>query len=109
MSKYDIITKVVRHSKSRNIALTITIEDAWNLFLKQNRKCSISGRYLNFENAEGIKQKQTASLDRIDSSKGYTIDNVQWVHKDFNKAKMAMHTKDFIKICIEVAEYQNKL
>jgi hypothetical protein len=27
-------------------------------------------------------------LDRIDSSKGYLEDNVQWVHKDFQKIKL---------------------
>lgn len=30
---------------------------------------------------------QTASLDRIDSSKGYTIDNVWWIHKQLNWMK----------------------
>lgn len=41
----------------------------------------------------------TASLDRIDSSRGYEIDNIQWVHKDVNKMKMGLSQNEFIDIC----------
>jgi len=46
------------------------------------------------------KQKlRTASLDRIDSTKNYTIDNIQWVHKDVNKMKMDFSQEYFIEMC----------
>ena len=38
---------------------------------------------------------KTASLDRIDSSKGYTEDNIQWVHKDVNQMKMDLPEQRF--------------
>ena len=37
--------------------------------------------------------KGTASLDRIDSTKGYVRGNIQWVHKDINWFK-----RDYPKI-----------
>jgi len=37
----------------------------------------------------------TASLDRINSSKGYTLDNVQWVHKTVNIMKQGLSDEDF--------------
>ena len=43
------------------------------------------------------------SLDRIDSLKGYAIDNVQWVHKDINKMKNIHSQPAFINICKLVA------
>lgn len=43
--------------------------------------------------------KQTASLDRIDNTKGYTEDNVQWVHKIINKMKSDLTQEDFIMWC----------
>jgi len=46
---------------------------------------------------------RTASLDRIDSSKGYTPDNTQWLHKRVNKSKMEFDQKDFITMCRAVA------
>lgn len=41
----------------------------------------------------------TASLDRIDSTKGYTLDNIQWVHKHINVMKMDLDQEYFIKLC----------
>ena len=51
-------------------------------------------------------QGGTASLDRIDSKKGYTIDNIQWVHKDVNKMKMDLQEEDFFRIVKEIYEYK---
>jgi len=36
---------------------------------------------------KGRNKVQTASLDRIKSNKHYTLDNIQWVHKDINIMK----------------------
>ena len=47
----------------------------------------------------------SASLDRIDSSKGYIEGNVQWVHKDINKIKTDMSDNKFIEWCKLIAEY----
>jgi hypothetical protein len=47
-------------------------------------------------------------LDRIDSSKGYTIDNVQWVHKIVNIMKHDVEEKEFFNWCKLITE-RNKL
>ena len=94
--------------KSRRIIkFDINIEDAWNLFIKQNRKCALSGLPISFviigrSNKQRMK-KQTASLDRIDSNKDYTIDNVQWVHKHINIMKNIYSNDYFIEMCKNVA------
>ena len=46
----------------------------------------------------------TASLDRIDSKKGYTIDNVQWVYKKINMMKQNYDQKEFVNLCCLIAE-----
>ena len=43
--------------------------------------------------------EQTASIDRIDSTKGYYIDNIQWVHKDVNRMKKDFEENYLFKIC----------
>ena len=53
----------------------------------------------------GKEYKFTASLDRIDSNKGYIKGNVQWVHKDVNTMKMDHTQEEFIKICTMVANH----
>ena len=79
-------SRVINTAKRRNIKFDISIEFGWQIFENQNSKCKISGLNLSFgEKKSG--RSQTASLDRIDSSKGYIEGNVQWVHKDVNRMK----------------------
>ncbi len=51
--------------------------------------------------------ERTASLDRIDSSKGYTKDNIQWVHKHVNLMKHKFDQKYFVDICKLIANHEN--
>jgi hypothetical protein len=89
--------------KNRNKQVDITIEQAWNVYEKQSRRCALSGLLITFsKKTKGTDG--TASLDRIDSSKGYTIDNVQWVHKDINRMKSNFNERYFIEICRKVSD-----
>ena len=47
----------------------------------------------------------TASLDRIDNSKGYHIDNVRWVLKDINMIRGSYDSEYFVKLCNLVAKH----
>lgn len=86
-------------ARIRNIEFNITIEDMWNQYLKQGGKCNISGENITLIKKGNIKDiaNQTASLDRIDSKKGYTVDNIQWVHKIIQRMKMDIVQDTFIK------------
>ncbi len=83
--------------------VSITKQEAWDLFLKQDRKCAISGLPITL--AKSTKEQFTASLDRIDSNKGYSLENIQWVHKHINMMKQAYSKDYFIQMCKEVAKY----
>lgn len=101
---YNVIVRAASGRKSRSgisKKLDITIEDIWELFIKQNRKCALSGLELTFpiKNNNVELKKSTASLDRIDSSKGYTKDNIQWVHKNINIMKNVYSQEYFIEMC----------
>lgn len=88
-------------AKNRNLEFSITIEDMEDLLIKQNFKCKLSG--LDIVIGYGIeKHEKTASLDRIDSSKGYTKDNIQWVHKKINWMKYNFSETEFIELCKKV-------
>lgn len=77
------------------------------LFIKQDGKCIYTGIFLNFTtNQGGIGS--TASLDRIDSNKDYTKDNVQFVHRDVNKMKMDFSNEYFLYMCRLIADNQKK-
>lgn len=95
----------------RVIDFTLSIEEAWNLYETQGGKCALSGVPIGFsgrlKNGSGVKN-DTASLDRIDSSKGYTLENVQWVHKIVNLMKMSLTQEEFIKWCHTITENNNE-
>jgi hypothetical protein len=61
---------------------------------------------LSFAGSNSVSESETtASLDRIDSSKGYIEGNLQWVHKDVNIMKMDLSQVEFIDYCVKVALY----
>jgi len=90
----------LRQGKSKKRTGTITIKDVWNLYVKQNKHCALTGLPISFAKTEtGI----SASIDRIDSSKEYDIENIQLVHKDVNLMKNKFSQDYFINICKLVA------
>lgn len=98
------IFSCIKHAaKSRKIEFNVTIEYIWELFLKQNRKCALSGIELKFPESKNNKKDRTASLDRIDSNKPYKEGNVQWVHKIVNNMKQGYTQEQFINICKLIA------
>lgn len=88
----------LRKAKTRNIDVKITRQDAWDKFLEQNRKCALTGIELTFSNCTR-DYSGTASIDRINSQKDYTLDNIQWVHKIVNIMKWDLDEKTFIEYC----------
>lgn len=96
----SIWCQYVRNANVRNIPFKISIQDGWNIFEKQNHKCAISGVEIKFgKRRNKNKVETTASLDRIDNSKGYLLNNVHWVHKKINQIKMDMSLLEFLNWC----------
>jgi hypothetical protein len=85
----------------QRVPVTVTIQYAWELFISQNKKCYLSGIDIVIA---GSSKYNTASIDRIDSSKGYEEGNIQWVHKDLNFMKRNYSQEYFIEVCKKVAE-----
>jgi len=89
---------VKRRDKEINITLDV-LKEVWE---KQNGICPYSGITLILpedNNLNIIHITQRASLDRIDSSKGYIIDNIQFVSTPINLMKQEMsdiETKEFL-------------
>jgi len=94
------------NAKRRKLEFSITIEETFEIFKNQNRLCRISGMPISL--GQNMRT-MTASLDRIDSSKGYIKGNVQWLHKDINRLKSNWNQKVFIELCKKVANYERKI
>lgn len=79
----------------------------WELFEKQNGKCALSNVDI-FLSKRYPRVLQTASLDRIDNTKGYIKNNLQWVHKDINTLKTDFSMERFLELCNLVSEFNFK-
>ena len=90
-------------AKKRSIEFNVTIEYLWNLFQKQDGKCALSKLPIELKPTKIGGIERTASVDRIDSSKGYIEGNIQWVHKNINFMKQTSSQAEFIKFCKLVA------
>ncbi len=97
--------------RTRTFEFDLTIKYLWELFLSQSRRCALTGEELCFGTLAKVKNKEkrepTASLDRIDSTKGYVVGNVQWVHKKINLMKQAIPSDEFIEWCKKVTKHNN--
>lgn len=98
-------SSIVHGASKRGLEVAVTIEDCWRQYQLQEGKCAISGVSIEFAVKAGNLTEQTASLDRIDSSKGYTTDNIQWIHKDVNKLKTNFDQQSFVRWCKIISEH----
>jgi hypothetical protein len=115
-SKYKGIGDL-SHTRWRNITKTadrrgyeigITISGAWKLFEKQKGLCALTGLPIQLAPTTMKAGTSTASLDRIDSKKGYIKGNVQWVHRDINFMKQAFPQDVFVEWCVRVARHSHR-
>tara|TARA_B100001093_G_C26700334_1_gene958761 strand:+ start:67 stop:876 length:810 start_codon:yes stop_codon:yes gene_type:complete len=74
-------------------------DDIKELIAKQNNKCVYTGYELEWSHNNNYK----ASIDRIDSSKGYTKDNIQLVCFIVNQAKSDLSDDVFIDMCQKIS------
>jgi hypothetical protein len=95
-----LVSEIRLRAKKKGLAFTIDAKFLWELLQKQDSRCALSGTHINIDN--------NASVDRINSKKGYTKNNVWWVDKDINKMKMDLPLKRFIELCEKVARYNGK-
>jgi len=89
-----------RNVKKRNKEFNLTLEDLKLIWEQQEGKCSYLGIKLNLNSYGKIKKDPitSASLDRIDSSKGYVKGNIQWISRAINYMKNDMSEKEVQQI-----------
>ena len=100
--------------KTKDISVKITVQDIINLYDKQNGLCALTGIEMKHEIKITIDKKQhivnrfNMSIDRIDPSKGYVIDNIQLICSIINIMKYILSNDEFIEICKLIHKYNNK-
>ncbi|QKF94337.1 hypothetical protein QKU48_gp0879 [Fadolivirus algeromassiliense] len=98
------------NAKKRDIQVNITLDDIKQLYIKQNGKCAITGKQMTYQavergnNNQHILNKWNISVDRTNSSKGYTLDNIRLVCAIVNRLKFNASDDDFLLLCGTIAQ-----
>lgn len=93
-------------ARSRNLCFELTRKDLKNIIEKPCEYCGTSDSII-IDN--GCYSYKCNGIDRVDSSKGYTLENCVPCCTFCNRAKY-IHSKDyFINMCKKVAESNNDL
>lgn len=105
------VGRIFRNSKQRSnkigLEFDIDFQFCIDLFHKQNGTCALSGEKLELSGDRYLSN--LISLDRKDSTKGYTKDNIQWVCVKYNMMKAHASLEDFIKMCKTVVEFNREV
>lgn len=103
-----------RCRKNEKISFDVSIDDWMAQYEKQKGFCALSGIEMTWEySADGdsefytsVKYPYNISPDRIDSNRGYTKDNLQFVCNRVNAMKNNMPMDQFIDFCKKVVDFQ---
>ena len=85
-------------SKKVNRYFDLTKEDLFDIFYSQKGLCAITKIPMTFNYGNG-RCVSNLSIDRIDSSLGYTKLNIQLVCDIINTMKSNLSSKDFVRYC----------
>jgi len=86
-------TNTIHNAKKRNLDVKITRDDIINQYNKQKGRCNLTNVKLTFDK----QSNSDLSIDRIDSSKGYTMNNIQLISNTANKSKSDINDSMFFE------------
>lgn len=101
-----------RCRQNEKISFNISSDDWIKQYERQNGLCAMTGIKMTWEySADGnsdfytaVKYPYNISPDRIDSNKGYTKDNLQFVCTRVNAMKNNMTIDQFVDFCKKIVE-----
>lgn len=95
-------------ARRKNLEFDITLDYLMYLWNKQQGKCALSGIKMTTVLYDG-RIPTNVSLDRIDTKKGYTMDNVQLVCMAVNQMKNDLSINELYSFCKNIVSvYESK-
>jgi hypothetical protein len=108
----DLIKNAKKRSKQMEVH--ITINDIVTLYKKQKGLCALTGIKMThngyiYNSDQYIINNWNISIDRINSNKDYTKDNIQLVCAIVNRMKVDLSDDNFVKLCGLINNYRYNL
>jgi len=98
-----LVRNAKQRAKEKGFDFEIDKEFVEHLYEKQNKVCAVTNRPFVFE-TNGVENRHmySPSIDRVDSSKGYTKDNIQLVTYHYNLAKSVYTHEDLLQMLKDI-------
>jgi hypothetical protein len=95
---------------NRYKVIDVTLDDLKNQWDTQGGICPFTGIQLMLSNYSKINTDpiKSASLDRIDNSKGYIKGNIRWVSRAINFMKNSMSDDKVFELCYIIHQHIEK-
>ena len=90
-----------KSAAKRNQEFLLSVEDIVNFWKQQDEICAYSGRKMTLD----AGKLETVSIERIDSSIGYTKDNTILVCQAINRMKSDFTLQEFFDLCSDVTHF----
>jgi len=107
--EYSNFREHMRRIRNRNKEYNVNVEYLKFVWDSQNGVCPYTGVKLNLRDytKKDIDPMFLASVDRIDSDKGYIIGNIQWVSTPINYLKNNLTHNQVVDMCKKIQEFYN--
>lgn len=94
-------SQVKRGASEKGLEMSVSLEYLDSITVD---RCPFCGRALVYKNFSAGAEV-TASLDRIDSRRGYIEGNLRWIHKDINIMRSNMTDAEFLGWVFDIWRY----
>lgn len=104
--RYSYMLRLIRdRAKLKGYEYNLTMENLEQMYTHQNGRCYYSGIPMTF----ATHDESLASVDRVDSNRGYTVDNVVLTASIVNLMKRDLSVERFTELCGIVHGHQSIL
>ena len=95
-------------ARRNNLEFNLTLDYIIYLWNQQKGKCALSNINMTYTLKEG-RTPTNVSIDKIDRTKGYTMDNIQLVCMSCNQMKNDLSEEELYNFCKAIVnKYENK-
>jgi hypothetical protein len=101
----NIFHVMVLGAKHKNHEFSITEQDLEYVWEIQKGLCYYDGKPMERTCGDGKPNPNKVSIDRLDSSKGYTLDNIVLCKARYNWGKLDQSEADYIEGCQSVVQH----
>lgn len=98
----ELLKRARNSAKKKSLDNTLTLDQIKQIWDNQRGVCQYTGWQLQFPICKLNKTPYTASLDRIDSDKGYVAENIQIISVMANYAKNDFNEEIMKEFCMAI-------